>query len=69
MTLPKNSRKQQPEFVDPLTEREMEILRLLADGWIHTTKLALFSALGFVRFVGKSIPCCSGSGCCPMCMM
>jgi len=27
-----------------------------ADGWIHTAKMALFVALGFVRFVGESRP-------------
>lgn len=33
MTLRKNPGNQLPEVVDPLTERELEILRLLADGW------------------------------------
>ena len=33
MVLPHNLDNQQPEPVDPLTEREIEILRLLADGW------------------------------------
>lgn len=26
------------------------------DGWIRTAKLAIFMALGFVRFVGESTP-------------
>jgi predicted ATPase/DNA-binding CsgD family transcriptional regulator len=33
MQLPKNPHNQHIESVDPLTEREQEILRLLADGW------------------------------------
>jgi hypothetical protein len=27
-----------------------------ADGWIHTTKLALFMALSFIRFANESSP-------------
>ena len=30
---PEKSSSQQPEIAEPLAEREMEILRLLADGW------------------------------------
>ena len=33
MSLQKKSPNQPPEIVDPLTERELEILRLMADGW------------------------------------
>ena len=33
MTLQNNPGNQQPDLVEPLTEREMEILRLVADGW------------------------------------
>lgn len=33
MTQPESSDNQQLESVDPLTDREMEILRLMADGW------------------------------------
>jgi predicted ATPase/DNA-binding CsgD family transcriptional regulator len=56
MTLQKNTRNQQPELVEPLTEREMEILRLLADGWTDR-KIAqhLVLAIDTVKWYNKRI--------------
>jgi LuxR family maltose regulon positive regulatory protein len=56
MTLQKNSRNQQPELVDPLTEREREILRLLADGWTDR-KIAqhLVLAIDTVKWYNKRV--------------
>ena len=56
MTLQKNSHNQQPELVEPLTEREMEILRLLADGWTDR-KIAqhLVLAIDTVKWYNKRV--------------